>query len=467
MPEKVVIGDCELCGEWASHLVGGVCASCRDGFDLRPQQFLDLSLQMEKTMTTIRKTFDMIRSLKKASGIKVSRNFEGFFADRIVHAVTEPTLLDAIERLAKGLDASIEYVGGDRVAKFMEAAHAPDASAVLAWIRQHPRVAAMVAGMRNDEDYTNALSVIQITPIDAADDSVVTTQPEYAIKITARMLSPLAHGADNKAGNATLFRRRQTITETGRVLELPFYSGNAIRGQIRDLLADHLLSALGLTPRRDKPPVNIWFFHILYAGGVLEEQSKVMDAINKELGKSGSLRTDGLRRLRDMIPSLSTLGSAIGNRIIPGRVYVGDLRPCCREWGNGDMPAAQLMEWSFLTRREDYEGRTAEDNHTGMIANTEVLKAGTVLVGGLDIDGHASEIERAVIARGLQLLVQRGMLGAENRRGMGKAALTIEGAPDAAFYDAWLADNRGAIIEYLNEIGAIANASSSSDSGGD
>lgn len=418
-------------------------------------------------MTTIQATFDMMRALKSASGIKVGRNFEGFFADRIVHAMAEPTLLDAMERLAKGLDASIEYVGGKRIAAFMAAAHAQDASAVLSWIRQHPRVAAMVAGLRNDDEYADALAAIHVTPVDAADDSIITAQLEYDIKISAELLSPLAHGADSKAGNATLFRRRQAITETGRVLELPFYSGNAVRGQIRDLLADHLLGALGLTPRRDKPPINIWFFHTLYAGGVLEEQSKVMEAINKELGKSGSLRTDGLRRLRDMLPGLSMLGAAIGNRVIPGRIYVGDLRPRCREWGNGDIPAAQLMEWSFLTRREDYEGRANEDGHTGMIANTEVLKAGTILAGGIDIDTHANALERAALGKGLELLVRRGMLGAENRRGMGKVALTIEGAPDAAPYDAWLADNRVAILDYLTEIGALTDASCTTDSGSD
>lgn len=413
-------------------------------------------------METIKATFDMMRAMKQASGIKVSRHFDGFFSDRIVHAVTEPTLLDAMERLAKGLNVSIEYIGGANTVAFMAAARADDAAAVLAWMRQHPRIAAMVAGLKNDEDYVDALNSIKIDSIDSSDDSVVVMQPTYQVGITAELLAPLAHGADNKSGNATVFRRRQVITETGRVLELPFYAGNAIRGQIRDLLADHLLTHLGLIPRRDNPPVNIWFFHILYAGGVLEEQSKIMNAINKELGKSGSLRTDGLRRIRDMLPGLSLLGSAIGNRVIPGRVNVGDLRPACREWGNGAIPAAQLMEWSFLTRREDYEGRTDDDGHTGMIANTEVLKSGTKLIGGLDIDSHASEIERSALGLGLQLMAKRGMLGAENRRGLGKCLITLDGAPDPTLYNKWIAEHRAEIIAYLNDIGAL-NAPGTTD----
>lgn len=406
-------------------------------------------------MTTLRASMDMIRALKSSSGIKVGRNFEGFFADRILHAVSAPTLLDAMEALAKGLNSSIEYVGGKRTAAFMQAAHSSDAEPVLNWLREHPRIAAMVAGLRNDDDYADACESIKIAPVDVADESVVSSTPSYHVTVKAELLAPLAHGSDGKAGNATLFRRRQVITESGRVLNLPYYSGNAIRGQMRDLLADHLLSNLGLTPRRDKPPLAIWFFHCLYAGGVLEEQSKIMDSINKELGKSGSLRTDGLRRLRDMLPSLSLLGTAIGNRVIPGRISVGDLRPQCKEWGNGNVPVAQLMHWEFLTRRDDYEGKGDEDAHAGMIANTECLRDGVVMVGGIDIDTHISEIERGALGIGLDLLSRRGMLGAENRRGLGKVSLQVDSGPDPEPYRQFLRDNRTDILDFLNEIGAL------------
>lgn len=407
-----------------------------------------------KQDSTLLSILNMVRGVKAATGMKVNRHFEGFFADRIIQSFAQPTLIDAIEHLCKAVNASIEYVGGKRTHRFMAAVNAPDANAVLQWIRNHPRIVAMVAGLRKDDDYLDAVESITIDT-ENTDDSVITSQPSYKITINVELQSPLAHGSDSKAGNATLFRRRQVITETGRILSLPFYAGNAVRGQMRDLLADHLLRAVGLTPRKDNPPINIWFFHALYAGGVLEEQSKIMDGLNKELGKHGALRTDGLRRLRDMLPSLSLLGAAMGNRILSGRMQVADLRPCCHEWGNGRIPSAQLMEWTFLTRRDDYEGKGDDDAHAGMIANTECIKAGARLVGGIDIDNHASELELSALGCGLALLQKRGMLGAENRRGLGKAAIDLTNAPDPHPYINYLSDNKQAILDYLAEIGAL------------
>ena len=411
-------------------------------------------------------TMDMMRALKSASGIKVGRNFEGFFADRILQAVSAPTLLDMIEVLAKSLDVSIEYVGGRRTAAFMQAAHGPLAPAILAWIREHPRIAAMVAALRDDNDYAGAIGAIELPDVVGAAAGAVSDIParEYDIPIRVRLLSPLAHGSDTKAGNATVFRRRQVITGAGVQLNLPYYAGNAVRGQLRDLLADHFLSMLGLTPRRDKPPVKIWFFHCLYAGGVLEERSKAMAAVDAELGKHGSLRTDGLRRLRDMLPVLSLLGTAIGNRILPGRICVGDLRPVCREWGSGDVPVASLMQWEFLTRRDDYEGKGIDADHAGMIATTECIREGAELVGGIDIDTHISDTEKAALGMGLRLLAGRGKLGAENRRGLGMADIAVDNVPDPQPYLDWLRENGDAVVEYLKEIGAIdAYASSVPD----
>lgn len=409
--------------------------------------------------STLLYVINMIKEVKNATGMKVNRHFEGFFTDRIVQSFAQPTLIDAIEHLCKTVNVSMEYISGKQtVINFMTAVVQPDANAVLLWIREHSRIIAMIAGLKKDDDYKEAVESIVIEA-DDIDESIITAQPIYKIRIDAELLSPLAHGADTKAGNATLFRRRQAITGTGRILNLPFYAGNAVRGQMRDLLGDHLLSILGMIPKKDNPPINLWFFHALYAGGILEEQNKIMDGLNKELGKHGMLRTDGLRRLRNMLPALSLLGAAIGNRILPGRMQVGDLRPCCHEWGNGQIPAAQLMEWTFLTRRDDYEGRSESDSHAGMIANTECLKSGVRLSGGIDFDNHISELEMSALGCGLTLLSNRGMLGAENRRGLGKINIIMENAPNSKPYIDYLNNSKSKIIDYLIEIGAM-NASS-------
>lgn len=406
---------------------------------------------------TLLATIEMLRGLKQASRRKVSRNFEAYFADRVLEAFTEASLVGAIERMAVSIDADVEYVGGKRTAAFMAACAAGDAAAAQTWIRRHPRLVAMLAALRDDEDFRASIAAVRLDAATLpAPGARVEAAPEYQVAITARCLSPLAHGADGKAGNATLFRRRRVMTASGEVLELPFYGGNAVRGQLRDLLADDLLERLGLSHRRDRPTLALWFFYALYSGGALEEggggTSRALAAL---LGKAGAERTDGLRELRARLPGLSLLGTALGNRVLPGRVYVGDLRPRCQEWGGAQTPAAELMDWEYLTRREDDE---AHEEHHGMIAKTECLRAGSVLEGGIDVDTHATEVERGALGHALQLWRARGMMGAENRRGLGRVSLEIAGAPDAAPYVEHVEAGRETLLAWLGGVGALADA---------
>lgn len=411
---------------------------------------------------TIAATLDFFRALKSHAGIKTGRHWEAFFADALAVALSEPTLIDAAERLAKSLDVAQEYVGGAKVAAFIAAASAPDAEAVLLWLRAHPRVAAMVCGLRVDDDYRDALASLPIPEAIPADGAVVAGVPEWQIPIACDLLAPLHHGAEGKRGNASLFRRQLVQSTSGATLSLPVYAGNALRGQLRDLLADYTLSRLGLTTRRDKPALALWFFHSLYAGGVLEEGSPATKGIAKELGSAGALRAEGLRRWRTMLPGLSLLGCALGNKVLPGRVSVGALRPACREWGTGERPTNDLFAWEFYTRRDDFEGRGQVDTdtgeveaHRGMIVQTECLRPGVRLVGGIDLDTHASDIERAALGRALLLFQRRGFLGAGNRQGWGKVAVEIGGAPDPAPFDADLKARRVEILDYLGAIGAL------------
>jgi hypothetical protein len=224
---------------------------------------------------------------------------------------------------------------------------------------------------------------------------------------------------------------------------------------MRDLLADHFLTSLGLSADRSKPAVALWFFYALYCGGALEEKSDATKALARNLGDHGAVRSDGVRAFRDHLPALSLLGCALGNRVLPGHVQVGDLRPECREWGQGDTPVAELLTWEFLTRREDHEDH---EEHHGMIANTECLRSGTLLEGGVDVDAAMPALERSALGCGLGLLARRGLLGAENRRGLGRVRFELANAPDGEPYESWLAEHKGQVLDFLVEIGACAKA---------
>jgi len=401
---------------------------------------------------TLEVTIRMTAAIQKGAQMKVRRNFLDFFADRIRQACTEGSLVSMMERLIESVDFAADQIGETTVTVFLTACANPDAPAVLAWLAGHSRIAAMLSSVT---DEAMLLSSLESIDIEAETGASGTAPPRggFDIPIRAKCLSPLSHGADIKAGNATLFRRLEVLTSTGKVLSLPYYAGNAFRGRMRDLLADHLLDRLGLVPSRSNPPIEPYFFQVLYSGGALEEKtSKAHKAVAAVLGSGGAIKARGVHRFRDTLPSISLLGCSVGNKILAGRIQVNDLRPLCRQWGTGDLNSSQLFAWEFLTRRED---REEYDKHSGMIATTECLKTGVELEGGIDLLGHISEIEMGALATGLELMRKGGRLGAEGRRGLGSVKIEYDNLPSPEPYERFLAEHQSEILDFLREISAI------------
>lgn len=382
--------------------------------------------------------------------IEAGRSKADLLADRIRQAATCQSLTQFGERLCALMQVEVATLADDAIVPYIGLCGAPEAAAVLAWVRTNGTLlAALTASKRTDADAV--ISTLEIPTVAEADAAI--SRPDFHIGLRAKLLAPLGHGSDSKAGNATLFRRMAVLGVKGTTLQLPYYAGNAVRGQLRDLLADHFTRALGLEARRDRPVWALWFFHAMYAGGALEEagQQKKLDAA---LGANGALRTEGIRELRDTLPMLNLLGAAMGNRIISGHAQFGDLRPLCREWGNGGTQSAEeLLCWLYLTRREDHE---EHKEHHGMIATTECLRAGAEMEGGIDVALHTSELSRSALGLGLRLLAERGYLGAQNRQGYGRCEITVTGAPDATLYETYLAERQREIREYLKSIGALS-----------
>lgn len=397
-----------------------------------------------------------IRAMSAASRIRHSRSYADFLSDRIQQAATEQNLLDFVERLAKLLDVDCGEISSSMISDIIASIKGHESPAILGWIRRHPKIVGLLAVLKR-EDFDHAMEDIRIDDQAALDNgkgAIAKDDAGHDVAVTVQCLSPLAHGADSKAGNATLFRRMQVLTQSGSVLSLPFYSGNAFRGQMRDLLADDFLYRMGLGVRRDRPGIQLWFFHAIYSGGALCEAIGADRAIRNRMGGAGAVRAERIREFREMFPALSLLGCALGNRILPGRIQVSDLRPVCRQWGFGEEApdAESLYEWVFLTRREDYE---AHEEHSGMIATCECLKAGTSLVGGIDIWIHTDDIPKAALAHGLALMQRKGYIGSDSRRGIGRVIIEHDCPFSAEPYIDYIEANKARILEYMAEINAI------------
>jgi hypothetical protein len=406
---------------------------------------------------------DMFRAIVKSADIKVSRGFTDFVSDKLVQALTKREILAAIEQLAGLLNSNLSYIAPQISEDFLKVAQKEESKSFLAWARKYPKQLALILMIREPEVYEEMVSSLEIPKISSEIDQVEPTD-NYNIKVTVTCLAPLAHGGDQKAGNATIFRRVEALTKNDSVLLLPAFSANSWRHKVREHLADHFLEKLGLVA---DGVLAKWFFHTLYSGGSLEEkvpqekgkQEKGKDKKNLAdvLGKDGENKGYEIQRLRQMIPMLSVFGGALApaSRIIEGYINPSDLRPVCFEWGTGQIAASSLFDWSYFTKSEPDESYEI-GSFSGLPVNTEVLKIGTVLKGGIDYRFPLSEIEKACLFCGLKLLKTKGYIGAEGRRGHGKIRFEFEMEGDDKKYIDFLTESKEEILGYLKMIGALA-----------
>ncbi len=414
------------------------------------------------TKETVKNIIRALAEIVHGATIATSRHKYDFYADRLRVACTSRGLLATINAYSELLGSPV--LTSATTKGVMLAAASDDADAVYQWLREQPKMAIAMTALKKDE-----LS-LTIDAFVGSYDSVVAKADNikkrtgFEIEMRAVVEQALSHGDDKKAGNSTLFRR-------GKVrggAELPYYSANAIGGQLRDLLADHFLTSLGFKLSQSNPVVERWFYHTLYSGGIMGDGA-IPKAFERALSgaASGTIDVDGVSQLRNMIPFFSLLGG-VGKYPLTGRVYINDLRPECIEWGNGDESVHGMMDWRYIARRDDSEGRVSKAQitedatlanaaNTSMLVNVECLTEGVVLEGGIDISKHATDIEMAALSRGLLLLQEQGALGGKVRRGFGRVAIEYKTKLqlDPTPYDNYLAEHKSEIIEYLHKIGAL------------
>jgi len=386
---------------------------------------------------------------------KSSKPWE-LFESRVLQALSEPTLLKFGESLAE----LMEYApSGDALQGLIEDADKNE-QRILHWISEHYKLASTLATMSvfKKSEFDDCMQEISIEDSPPTGDKLIGL-PKPDIQTNITLLSPLSHGSDKRAGNATLFRRFKAKAANGGLLVLPYYAANAARGQIRDLLADHFTDSLGLQVDRKNPPYEAWFFHVLYAGGGLEQAKKgsTLEKAAKMIGERANASVDLGEHftIRYMVPMLSVLGFSLASQIVGGRFEPMDFIPVCAESGLSDQPASSLMDWEYITRREDMEQLGEEDKHHGMIANYEVMVRGSQLVGGFDIRRNATDLEKSCLAKGLELWRESGTVGGGSRGGFGKCKIEFETDLSGELYDQFLADNKDKILDYLRELGGV------------
>lgn len=205
----------------------------------------------------------------------------------------------------------------------------------------------------------------------------------YILEGTVTALTSICHNGGERNGVVTQLRREKIVQPNRKTIEVPVISGNSIRGKLRDIAAQEILT------KEDgiKIKVDADSFNLLFSGGSLESTG------------SAELNIEKVRKLRMDIPILSVLGCSVGNIILPGKVDINKLIPVAKETAHiipekyhGTEPLKSVWEYcqvEMYTRTDDAknenyreylsdEAKAGEKIKSQMMYHTETIAAGTV-----------------------------------------------------------------------------------------
>lgn len=272
------------------------------------------------------------------------------------------------------------------------------------------------------------------------------------INVTIRLDAPLAHGAfsDSSAGNMSLLRREPVVALPGAP-RVPCVSGNALRGVVRRIVMRGLFDAAGVSRGKwaDQGRSRQWdrMYAALANGGHLERPDASVDP-------------ERIRGLRRSLPPLSVLGAAMYRYMLTGRLRAGWCWPVCRETVEAGLAGAAAVGERALVGAEDLVTETSLVRHvdrdqqnpetsgvTPMPTTVEAIAAGAVLQSRMDFERGTDDVQRGVIAWGLDRVRQLGGKG-----GAGLGAVRIEHDGDPAPYEAWLEEAASGLGAVLGEL---------------
>ena len=232
--------------------------------------------------------------------------------------------------------------------------------------------------------------------------------------ITAK--SPISHSGDEKTGSETMLRRIKFLVKN-KVVEVPYISGNAVRGYLRRLAMQDFLERVGYRIK------NLKLYHALFSGGVLETVEE----------KAGTIDLEMLRKVRELLIPVSVFGFAFKNQVVEGKLIVGHMLPICRELseylpeikdkeGNiikCDKSFYEFLDWEFATRKEEIKTQKEEGE-----AKVQMIYRYEVFIPGTKFYHHfvlldTNEIEESFFSHLLILWRERNFIAGRSSVGCG------------------------------------------------
>jgi hypothetical protein len=265
--------------------------------------------------------------------------------------------------------------------------------------------------------------------------------------------SPLSHIGETISTGSYLVQE-PILQPDGSIEEVFCYSGNAWRGQLRDLSATYMLAHL-------KTAVPLEAFHLLYSGGRIGGDQKV------DIGAA--------RAMRAAIPHVSVFGGGVGNQILPGKLRVSNAYPICAE----AMPAlpesvherAVGVSYRGLTFEKEFSRKddAKDERLTPYVASVETLllegaqetkrdgpadqmrMRAELLIAGVSLWTEleclgVSEVELGCIAAALHEFAKSPHIGGQANKGHGLVSLRYQ----------MLDMDTGEVVDFLKVDGEVA-----------
>lgn len=256
----------------------------------------------------------------------------------------------------------------------------------------------------------------------------------YRLETVYTLLQPLSHIGESESTQS--FLNTTTVVNDGKPEEVFVYTGNALRGMLRDCGARYLLNKLDIR-------VPLKAFHLLFSGG--------------SIGGAQALDIDQAKVIRKALPFVSLFGGGVGNQILDGKLKQTFVYPVCRETNNIIPSYVEKSDYSWrhftnvieFSRKDDeknvdlaeqfligqdeqqlLEGETTKKKKekdgpaTQMRYGVEYLAAGTKLWHRWDI--ICDELELGAFVSALHEWQKQPYLGGMSGKGFGLVAAEMD-----------------------------------------
>lgn len=260
-------------------------------------------------------------------------------------------------------------------------------------------------------------------------------------------LSPIFHGGDEKTGSTPVLRTTRIYNDAYEECEIPYLSGNGIRGKLRRIVMRDFLEMVGYEIQSAK------LYHSLFAGGVLEGGESLTGIIDIEMK----------RQIRSLIPPIALFGCAVGNQMIQGILKVEHMWPICEEYRpylperfrslkQASRPVRSFTGGSFITRRDDLRAEREEDEQAvQMKVEYECFVPGAAFYHSFVVE-LPDDVQLACFGRMMELFAQAPYIGGRSSSGDGKVRLEYENIPSSAAYVDYVNQKKSEIVDLLRKL---------------